>query len=145
MIDKYFEDYEVREEFSKEFITLWDGWLTRKNFHKLNEVTQAEWQRFNELLKELFKQFEIYKVNLNDNITQKVEKVEEIIDSYEVSMNKGEFTFTKLIIPELEAVYTEGWDYTWILWHKNNSAVESFKPLVTKSKLFSFNDNKKET
>lgn len=142
MIDQYFKDYCVKEEFSKEFITLWNGWLGKKNLHKLNEVTQAEWQRFNDLLLELFNRYELFSVNINENICSKVKNPEEIIDSYKVSLNKPYTQFTKIIIPELDAVYSEEWDYTWILWYKNKRALEAFEPLIRKCKLYNFSDNK---
>ena len=55
-------------------------------------------------------------------------------------MGRGEINFTTIIIPSLNVVLAETWDYTYILYHKNNGAVEELKPLIKKSNLFSFRD-----
>ena len=140
MIEDYFENFGVRDDFSKEYVSLWPGWLGKHQLHKLDEVTETEWQRFNELLRALFSKYELYAVNLTDNEATKVNKADDIIDSYERSRNKGENDFTKLIIPELEAVYSEEWDYTWIIWHKQNHAVDHLAPLINACQLHHFND-----
>ena len=48
--------------------------------------------------------------------------------------------FTHFVIPELDAVFTEEWDYTWILWHRGNGAVEALAPLVADAGLHHWND-----
>jgi hypothetical protein len=40
--------------------------------------------------------------------------------------------------PELGCVVTEEWDYTYIIWHKNNGAVEKLAPFIKKAKLKHF-------
>lgn len=124
MIDQYFEDYEVKDDFHKEFITLWDGWLGRDKFHLLDEVTEKEWLRFHELVKDLFEEFELYKVNLEMGACDKVNSLSEVEESYNESMNKGSGDFFKFIIPELNVVLTEEYDFTWILWYKDISALK---------------------
>lgn len=55
-------------------------------------------------------------------------------------MKKDSSLFSKYIIPELECVITEEWDYTYIIWHKNNGAVEALIPYILDSKLLHFSD-----
>ena len=55
-------------------------------------------------------------------------------------MNKDASSFSKYIIPDLECVITEEWDYTYILWHKKNGAVEALNPYIIKSGLKRFAD-----
>ncbi|MDN3685571.1 hypothetical protein QW180_26455 [Vibrio sinaloensis] len=52
-----FEGWEVKPEFAKEFISLWSGWLGEENYHKLDEVTENEWQRFNKLIELIGKDY----------------------------------------------------------------------------------------
>lgn len=140
MISSYFEEWEVKPEFEKEFISIFNGWLGKENMHKLNEVKEKEWYKFNELVHEIYKKYKINIVDLNENKYKTAKNTNEITETYTVSMNKDASQFTKLIIPELECILTEEWDYTYILWHKNNGAKEAIAPLITKVGLFSFND-----
>ena len=56
MYDDYFtSDGEVRPEFRKEFVSIFSGWLGTANLHKLDEVTEEQWSRFNDLLKALYR------------------------------------------------------------------------------------------
>ncbi len=53
-------------------------------------------------------------------------------------MNKDDSLFSRYVLPELDCVVTEEWDYTYIIWHKNNGAVEKLAPFITKAKLKHF-------
>jgi hypothetical protein len=145
MINNYFKNEEVLDDFEKEFITLWSGWLGRDEFHKLDEVTYEQWDRFNTLLRSLDKKYDLYLVNKEYTEYKKVENIESIIDSYDYSMSKDSCHFTTIIIPELEIIYEEAWDYTWILWHKNRNSNEAFKKIVIDAKLCQFNEKKNNT
>ncbi|WP_334061021.1 hypothetical protein [Alteromonas sp. S005] len=140
MISEYFDNWEVKEEFSQEFISLWDGWLGQNECYKLDEVTEYEWERFNQLIKLLHTEYEMYAVNLESGTIYKLENLDKYLPTYEEDMDGGQINFTTIIIPSLNAVLAETWDFTYILYHKNNGAVETLKPLIKKSNLFSFSN-----
>jgi len=52
MYREYFKDYwEVKSDFNKEFVSLWSGWLGKDDYHKLDEVTENEWEYFNKWIR----------------------------------------------------------------------------------------------
>ena len=56
MYRDYFNDFwEIKPEFSKEFVSLWSGWLGEESLYKLDDVTENEWERFNTFIKLLSK------------------------------------------------------------------------------------------
>ena len=140
MLSKYYEDWEVKPEFEKEFISLWPGWLGMENYHKLDKVTEEEWRKFNIFIRLLNEKFDIYEVNLDKKSCETIRDIETVLPGYEEDLEREYGQFTKLIIPELEAVLTEEWDYTYILWHKDNGAKESIAPLVNEAGLYQFYD-----
>ena len=140
MFSEYFEDWEVKQKYSKEFVSLWGGWLGKDNYHKLDEVTEAEWSRFNSLLRQLAKDFSLEVANCERQSLTKVRDIESLLTNYEESMNKDPTKFTKLVIPELECIISEEWDYTYIIWHKNNGAVETLSPYIQSSLLKHFHE-----
>jgi hypothetical protein len=140
VISEYFDNWEVKEEFSQEFISLWDGWLGRDECYKLDEVTEPEWERFNQLVRLLHSEYEMFAVNLGNETINKLEDIDKYLPTYEEDMDRGQMNFSTIIIPSLNAVLAETWDFTYILYHKNNGTVETLKPLIKKSNLFSFSD-----
>ncbi len=138
MYDKYFQDSRVRPEFEKEFISLWDGWLGTENLHKLDEVEESEWNRFNCLLAMIFDNYEVLIANPEQCSCTKVMHASEIIQEFDGAMAKDSSRFTKLIIPEINCVLTEDWDFTYILWHKNGVEVQTLSPLIAQAKLHHF-------
>ncbi|RXF00249.1 hypothetical protein D9981_09655 [Pseudoalteromonas phenolica O-BC30] len=140
VISEYFDDLDVKKEFSQEFISLWSGWLGRDECYKLDEVSEAEWERFNQLVRLLHSEYEMYAVNLENETINKLEDLDKYLPTYAEDMDRGQMNFTTIIIPSLNAVLAETWDYTYVLYHKNNGAVESLKPLIKKSNLYSFSD-----
>lgn len=140
MFCEYFEDWRVKSEFSKEYVSLWDGWLGDENYHKLDEVTEEEWSRFNDLLRNLAKAFALEVVDFDNQSTRRINDIDSVLSSYTDSMNKDSSMFINLIVPELGCVISEEWDYTYIVWHKNNGAVEALTPYIENSKLKHFRD-----
>jgi len=140
MFNKYFEDWELKPEYNKEYISLWSGWLGEKNLHKLDEVTENEWARFNNLIRNCAKDFAIEIVDCNNQSIKKIKDIESVLSNYKESMNKYSSLFSKFVLPELECVISEEWDYTYIIWHKNNGAVEALSPYIKKSELKHFNE-----
>lgn len=140
MFSEYFEDWKVRSGYSKEFVSLWRGWLGQENSHNLDEVTEQEWGRFNDLIRRLAEDFTIQAVSCETQSLQKVSEIETILSSYEESMNKESTEFTKLVLPDLGCVISEEWDYTYIIWHKNNGAVEALTPYIKAVNLEHFHD-----
>ncbi len=138
MYHQYFKDWEVKPEFKKEFVSLWPGWLGSENLHKLDEVTENEWQRFNQLLVLLSNDFKIEYVNNKKRKTIPISNISSVLSSYKESMNKDATKFSQFIIPELGCVITEEWDYTYIIWHSSNGAVEKLSPYISSVKLCHF-------
>ncbi|MER2493358.1 hypothetical protein [Catenovulum sediminis] len=140
MFSDYFEDWEVKPKYSKEYVSLWKGWLGQENYHKLDEVTESEWARFNEFLRSLAKTFSLELANCENQSLTKIGDIETLITTYDESMEKESSKFIKIVIPDLECVVSEEWDYTYIIWHKNNGAVEALAPYIKASGLEHFHD-----
>ena len=141
MYRDYFKDYcEVKPEFSKEFVSLWSGWLGEENLYKLDDVTEKEWERFNTFIKLLSKNHLIKLVDCNSESTSKITNIENTLATYKQSKDKDTSLFSKYILPELECVITEDWDHTYIIWHKENGAVEALSPYIKQAGLQHFNE-----
>jgi hypothetical protein len=138
MIEDYFLDYEVRPEFNKQFISLWPGWLGTENMHKLDEVTETEWSRFNQLILEIADEFKVGVVDLKTAEVSFLTDIEQALKPYAESMNSRSRDFGRYILPDLDCLLTEEWDYTYILWHKNNGALEKIEPLIKRCELKHF-------
>ena len=136
VIDEYFNTcHEVKPDFKKEFVSIFEGWLGSANLHKLDEVGGEDLERFNSLLRLLFRDYTLHAVDLEKGRSEKLECVDAICDSLAQNLNEEYEQFYRLIIPELGAVFTEEWDYTWILWHRDNGAVEALSPLIAEAGL----------
>jgi len=140
MFSDYFEDWEVKPEYSKQFVSLWSGWLGAENCHKLDEVTADEWSRFNDLLRNIANDFELELANFEDQSLIHIVDVESVLSTYEESMSKTSSEFINVVVPALGCVISEGWDYTYIIWHKNNGAVEALDPYIKAACLEHFHD-----
>ena len=140
MYSKYFLDLEVNPEFDKEFISLFDGWLGKDNLHKLDEVTENEWRGFNALIKLISENYDVAQADCGSQSICDIGDINEVISTYREAMDKDSSQFTKLVIPALGCVLTEDWDYTYILWHKENGALEALTPLINKAGLYHFHD-----
>ena len=140
MYSHYFKDWNVRPEFEKEFVSLWSGWLGKENYHKLDEVTEDDWFKFNSLIKLIFKKYRMELVDCELKSTSAIDDIEETLCTYQEAMNKDGDKFTKYIIPELGCVFSEEWDYTYIIWHTNNNEVEALLPFIKEVGLFNFSD-----
>ena len=137
---QYFEECEVKPEFKIEFVSLWSGWLGKENLHILDEVTEKEWSRFNDLIRLLSNKFKIEILDCELESISNVSDIESTLSAYEDSITKTAAKFSNYILPELECVLSEDWDYTYIIWHKNNGAVEALAPFIEKVGLKHFSD-----
>jgi len=140
MIDTFFLDWNIRPDFDKEYVSIFEGWLGEENLHQLDEVTEGEWSKFNNLLRLLDQKYRLHIADLESRVCREVDDIDSILENYAENMDKESVQFTRIVIPELNAVYTEDWDYTWILWHKNNGAVEAFSPLIKRAGLNHWQD-----
>ncbi len=140
MLEKFFLDRAVRPDLDKEFVSIFDGWLGKESIHKLDEVTEGEWLKFNNFLRLLDRKYRLHIASLESHVSTEIHDIVPILESYAENKDKESVQFTKIVIPELDAVYTEEWDYTWILWHKNNGAVEALSPLIMGAGLFHWRD-----
>ena len=108
MIDDYFGRYEVKRNFQKEFVSIFEGWLGEANLYKLDEVTENEWSSFNIFIKQLFEKYDLYLANPIERSCEKITNIDAVISSYEESMEKSSDDFTKIVIPELDVVLLFG-------------------------------------
>lgn len=130
MYNKYFEYYfEIKPEFNKEIISLWQGWLGKESSYQLDEVTEMEWTKFNSLIRLISERYQLYLANWETEDLIKIDVIESTLSNYKDSMNKPSSEFSRYVIPELDCLVTEEWDYTYILWHKNNKVVDELQPL----------------
>lgn len=137
---KYFEDCEVKPEFEKEFVSLWSDWLGKENLHILDEVTKEEWSLFNDLIRLISDKFKIEILDCGTEFISDVSDIETTLSTHEDSLKKTAADLSKYILPELECVFSEDWDYTYIIWHKNNGAIEALTPFIDKAGLKHFSD-----
>lgn len=138
--DVFFERRAVRPEFEKEYVSLWSGWLGKERLHLLDEVSEEEWLRFNRFL---LAAFEAFRMGVVDHSAQTVEfpaRLEPLLSDREEAGRKDASQFSQFVIPALDCVITEEWDYTYILWHRNIGALEAVKPLISEAKLQHFSD-----
>ena len=138
--DHFFEHGQVRPDFQKEYISLWPGWLGIERLHLLDEVTEHEWMRFNQLLLAAFGAFRMGVVNHTAEIVEFPADLEPLLYDYQSDMQKDGSQFFQFVIPALDCILTEAWDYTYILWHRNTGALEAIKPLIVEAKLKHFSD-----
>ena len=138
MFNQYFDDWEVKPQFEKEYLSLWSGWLGKENYHLLDAVTEKEWSRFNSFILTISKTFKIGIADHNMRSVAFPNDISSTLSSYSDSMNKDSTLFSQYVLPEMECVITEEWDYTYILWHKNNGAVERLSPYIDKVDLKHF-------
>ncbi len=136
----FFEHGEVRSEFTKEYISLWSGWLGKERLHLLDEVSEREWLRFNRMLLAAFGAFRIGVVNRAAETIEFPAQIAPFLDDYQTCKQKDGSQFSQFVIPALDCVLTEEWDYIYILWHRNNGALEAIKPLLVDAKLEHFSD-----
>ena len=136
----FFESGEVRPDFRKEYISLWSGWLGKERHHLLDKVSEEEWSRFNRML---LAAFEAFRMGVVDHSAETVEfpaRLEPLLSDHQESMRKDASQFSQFVFPALDCVITEEWDYTYILWHRNISALEAIKPLLFEARLQHFSD-----
>jgi len=140
LLGTFFQDLEIKPKFKKEFISIFKGWLGHENLHQLDEVTEVEWARFNAYLRLLHQHYRLCIADLETMSCTDINDIEATIMNHKDSLNKDSSQFTKITIPKLHAVLTEEWDFTWILWHVNNGAVEALSPLIEQADLFHWRD-----
>lgn len=140
MLDSYFENFEINGSFQKEYISLWSSWLGLEKLHLLDTVSKQEWSRFNSMILDVSKVYKLGVVDLNLELITFPSDIAIELSDYTASMNKDASQFSKYIIPDLECILTEEWDYTYILWHKNNGAVEALRPFILSANLKHFSD-----
>lgn len=137
---QFFEHGEVRSGFTKEYISLWSGWLGKERLHLLDEVSEGEWSRFNRMLLAAFETFRMGVVNRAAETIEFPAKLDPLLDDYQASMHKDGSQFSQFVIPDLDCVLTEERDYTYILWHRNKEALEAITPLLAETNLKHFAD-----
>jgi hypothetical protein len=138
LYSEYFLNFRVKADFKKEFISLWPAWLGEDNLHRLDEVSEAEWGKFNTLLRLLASEFKILVVDTEVSSTTEVHSIETYLDTYEHALNKDASGFSKFIFPDLDCVLTEDWDYTYILWYRSEKTLCIFRQFIEQAGLRHF-------
>jgi len=67
-------------------------------------------------------------------------QLQPLLDNYQAYLEKDGSQFFQFVIPALDCVITEEWDYAFILWHRGSEALEAIKPLLVEAKLKHFSD-----
>jgi hypothetical protein len=140
LYSQFFEHGEVRSQFTKEYISLWPGWLGKEQLHLLDKVSEEEWLRFNQMLLAIFQSFRMGVVNHASETIEFHADLDPFLSDHQTSMQKDASQFSQYVIPALDCVLTEEWDYTYILWHQNEEALEAIKPLVLEANLKHFSN-----
>jgi hypothetical protein len=138
MFDEYFEDWEVKQDFMREYISLWPGWLGVKKLHLLDEVNESEWSRFDSFVLDISKKYAVGIADCNAKIVIFPENIATTFCNFSQSQEKTSAEFSNYIIPELNAMMTEEWDYTYIFWYKDSAVVKTLSPFISDSKLHHF-------
>lgn len=81
MFSTYFDDWEVKPEYKKEFVSLWPGRLGKKNYHKLDQVTETDWDQFNSWIKLLSGKFTIELVSCEEKSIKKIIDIESVLSN----------------------------------------------------------------
>lgn len=138
--DAFFERGEVRPDLRKEYISLWSGWLGKERLHLLDEVSEEEWSRFNRMLLAAFGAFRMGVVDHSTGTVEFPSRLEPFLSDHEKYMRKDASQFSQFVIPALDCVITEEWDYTYILWHRDMGALEAIRPLLVGARLQHFSN-----
>ena len=137
---RYFSDFHVKPGFSKEYVSLWSGWLGTENMHKLDEVTEAQWECFNRLIVSISNRYELWVPDHHREALTRVADIAGELVGYSESMDKSADQFSQFLIPQLGSVITEEWDYTFIVWYQDAEEIETLKALVENVGLHHFSD-----
>lgn len=129
-----------KSDFKPEFVSLWTGWLGKQNLHKLDEVTPNEWEKFNNLIRQLSQRYTLLAISHKTKQVIKVTDIESCLSTYEQAMNKDPGQFSAFIILELSCAISESWDHTYIIWHRGKGEAHSLSPLIKACDLEHFSE-----
>ncbi|WP_341665117.1 hypothetical protein [Vibrio sp.] len=99
-----------------------------------------DFERFNTWIRLISKNFTILEVSLKTETLSEMSDVESILSDFESSQDKTSAEFIRIVIPELECIISEEWDFTYIIWHKNNGAVDKLQSSIKNAGLKSFSE-----
>ena len=132
----FFADGAVKPEFRKRFVSLWPGWLGPERLHELDTVNEIQWSKFNGFVRALAQNYQFYAADVAEHTLERVDDIEATLSSLAESMEKSSGEFSRYVLPELCYVLTEDWDYTFVLLHRDDGAVEALAPMVARAGLF---------
>jgi len=138
MYSSYFDDWQVKPEFSKEFISLWQGWLGKDNLHQLENVGESEWSKFNDFIRLLNRNYQLYSVSHKTEKLMIVDDIEPLLSNHSESLEKDASKFSNFVIPSLDCVIAEDWDYTYILWYRQSNVIKEIEPFLEQVNLCHF-------
>lgn len=114
--------------------------MGKERLHLLDEVSDAEWLRFNRWLLAAFQAFGMGVVNRKAETIDFPPRLEPLLSAHAEAMQKEASQFSQFVIPALDCLITEEWDYTYILWHRDKRAVEALAPLLSDANLHHFSE-----
>lgn len=138
MYHRYFKDWQVKTGYKKEFVSLWAGWLGKENIHKLDEVTESEWQKFNNLIVSINENYILQQADHEKCRLITIKSISSALSTYAEAMNKDSSKFSNFVINELDCIFSESWDYTYIIWYKEDRTITELSPLIQAAGLFHF-------
>ncbi|MEM5518618.1 hypothetical protein WNY37_16795 [Henriciella sp. AS95] len=124
-------------------MSLWDGWLGKERYHLLDEVTRDDDAKFAAFWRAVASEFDAYTVDLDRNSLDLIAPSNDLLTIEIISDgSRTANEFIKLIIPSLDCMITEEWDYTLIIWHRTQPAPARLLELVEQAGLKYFLDSR---
>jgi len=77
-------------------------------------------------------------VDHKNKVFNPIENMDDMLSNYETSMNKNASQFDCFYLECLNCVIMEHWDYTYIIYYKDEKCIESLSPIIYQNGLFHF-------
>jgi len=132
---------EPNKEWDLSFLCLWPCWLGEDNIHLLDVVSRKQEQAF---LRFMHFTRERWQILYADHGCMKIRPVRSNAVLYTAGL--GESFQTKVqwprtfVLSDLGVVIKESWDYTHLVWSKNEAALREVRPLARRAGLHIFNN-----
>ena len=124
----------IRETFDRKHISIFNAPLGEKNLYKLDEVTENDFNKFNNLLNLLFTKYELF--SIENNNCQLIQDITTLTVTFDEHGKKSSNDFIKIMIPELNIFLTEEWDYVYTLLCEDATKIQFLLNFIKESKLF---------
>ncbi|MEQ9314598.1 MAG: hypothetical protein RLN72_02035 [Henriciella sp.] len=140
-IESYFKDFEPLPHFEKTYVSLWDGWLGPERSHLLDDVTREDELKLVDFYWSLATRFEVFRIDLKVGTVARFGGPDRrSLAADVINGSRTHAQFFKLIVPALDCLVTEEWDYTAIIWHRSETAPAQLLDMVESAGLKHFTD-----